>query len=99
MAFAVEAIPDDANLFRRIHRNHYDPQTGMVSSAAFRQERMSVNWEKYRDPASSADENSAVVTALFCAACKALGQRVEHTPLELGDEFGPTLYRLRKKAQ
>jgi hypothetical protein len=47
MAFAVEEIPDHANLFRKIHWTHYDGTTGVVSSAAFRQERMSVNWEKY----------------------------------------------------
>lgn len=72
MAFAVEVIPDEANLFRRIHQSHYDVQKGTISSAAFRQERMSVDWEKYREPARSADENSAVVAAINCGACKAL---------------------------
>lgn len=89
MAFAVEVIPDEANLFRRIHQSHYDVQKGTISSAALRQERMSVDWEKYREPARSADENSAVVAAINCGACKALGQTVEHTPIEPEEEFGP----------
>jgi len=89
MAFAVEAVPDEANLFRRIHRNHYDSQTGRMSSAAFRQERMSVDWEKYRDAAGAADENSAVVAAVLCGECRALGQTVEHTPIEPDEQFGP----------
>jgi hypothetical protein len=63
MAFAVELIPDDSNLFRRIHHTHLKPD-GEISSAAFKQERMSVNWEKYCDAKNSADENSAVVVAL-----------------------------------
>jgi|SRR5882672_3162722 len=89
MAFAVEEIPDDANLFRRIHRNHYDPNSGKISSAAFRQERMSVDWEKYRDAANSADENSIVVAALACKNCRILEQTVEHTPIEPEQLFGP----------
>ena len=89
MAFAVEVIPDEANLFRRIHRNHYDVQKETISSAAFKQERMSVDWEKYREPAGSADEKSAAVAAINCGACKALGQTVEHTPIEPEEEFGP----------
>src|ERR1022692_2286276 len=89
MAFAVEVIPDEANLFRRIHRNHYDVEKGTISSAAFKHDRMSVDWEKYREPARSADENSAAVAAINCGVCKSLGQTVEHTPIEPDEEFGP----------
>ena len=88
MAFAVEAIPDDANLFRRIHRDHLTPE-GIISSQAFKQERMSVNWEKYIDAPSTADQNSAAVAALICGECRALNQAVEHTPIELDQPFGP----------
>lgn len=89
MAFAIEAIPDEANLFRRIHQNHYDAKTGTISSAAFRDERMSVNWEKYSDAKNSADGNSAAVVALVSGGCKKLGQIIEHTPIEAGQPFGP----------
>ena len=89
MAFAVEAIPDDANLFRRIHQNHYDAKTGNVSSAAFRDERLSVNWEKYSDAKNSADKNSAAVVAVISGDCKTLGQTIEHTPIEPDQPAGP----------
>lgn len=88
MAFAVEAIPDDANLFRRIHRIHLTPE-GTISSQAYNLERLSVNWEKYIDAQSTADENSVAVTALVCGDCRELNQAVEHTPIEPGQDFGP----------
>lgn len=90
MAFAVEAIPDDANLFRRIHRDHLTPQ-GIISSQAFnaRDGHLSVNWEKYCDAQSTADRNSVAVVALVCEECRALNQTVEHTPIEPGQPFGP----------
>lgn len=88
MAFAVESISDDANLFRRIHRDHLTPE-GVISSQAFKQERLSVNWEKYSDAAKTADENSVAVTALVCGECRKLNQTVEHTPIEPDQPFGP----------
>jgi len=72
MAFAVEQIPDNANLFRKIHRSHYDEKRGQESSVAFKQERMSVNWEKYKSARDSADANSAAVVALLAKVCRAL---------------------------
>lgn len=88
MAFAIESIPDDANLFRRIHKIHLTPE-GIISSQAYNNERLSVNWEKYADAQSTADENSAAVTALICRDCKSLNQTVEHTPIEPEQPFGP----------
>ncbi|MGA2865584.1 MAG: hypothetical protein ABSF95_14010 [Verrucomicrobiota bacterium] len=88
MAFAVEAIPDDANLFRRIHRDHLAPQ-GTISSQAFNHERLSVNWEKYSDAQGTAIESSVAVVALPAGGCRALGQTVEHTPIEPDQPFGP----------
>lgn len=88
MAFAVESIPDDANLFRRIHKIHLTPE-GIISSQAYNSERLSVNWEKYATAQSTADENSAAVTALVCQDCKELNQTVEHTPIEPEQPFGP----------
>ena len=88
MAFAVETIPDDASLFRRIHRIHLTPE-GIISSQAYNNERLSVNWEKYSDAQSTGEENSAAVTALVCGDCKKLNQTVEHTPIEPNQPFGP----------
>ena len=88
MAFAVESIPDDANLFRRIHKVHLTPE-GIVSSAAYNHERLSVNWEKYTTAQNTADDSSVAVTALVCQDCKKLNQSVEHTPIEPEQPFGP----------
>ena len=89
MAFAVEEIPDEANLFRKVHPNFFNRETGMVSSAAFDKDEMSVNWEKYRSAEQSADEKSAVVVALVAGDCRELKQTVVHTPIEPDQEFGP----------
>jgi hypothetical protein len=89
MAFAVEEITDNANLFRKIHRTHYDEKRGEVSSAAFKQERLSVNWEKYKSAKDSADANSAAVVALAAKDCRELEQIIEHTPIEPDQPFGP----------
>ncbi len=89
MAFAVEEIPDHANLFRKIHWTHYDGTTGVVSSAAFRQERMSVNWEEYSTAKDSADANSSAVVAIVARDCRELRLAVEHTPVESDQPFGP----------
>ena len=89
MAFAVEVIPGDARLFRRIHQLHYDSASGKISSAAFKDERMSVNWEKYSDAQTAADSNSIGVAALIADECSQLGQALEHTPIESDQPFGP----------
>lgn len=88
MAFVIEVIPDEDILFRRIHKTHLTPE-GEISSAAFKQPRMSVNWEKYSDAKSSADQNSAAVVALISGGCRELNQTVEHTPIEPEQPFGP----------
>ncbi|HSU54784.1 MAG TPA: hypothetical protein VLT36_12050 [Candidatus Dormibacteraeota bacterium] len=89
MAFAVEEIPNEANLFRKVHPHFFNRETGMVSSAAFDKDDMSVNWEKYRSAEQSADEKSAVVVALLARDCRELEQTVIHTPIEPGEPFGP----------
>lgn len=89
MAFDVEEIPDQANLFRKVHPNFFDKENGKVSSAAFDKDDMSVNWEKYRTAEQSADEKSAVVVALLAGDCRQLKQTVLHTPIEPEQEFGP----------
>src|SRR5262245_33611381 len=88
MAFVVEVIPDEAILFRRIHKALL-VDGGKISSAAYGNENLSVNWEKYSNPAATADENSAYVTSLVSGQCRALGQMVEHKPLEPDQEHDP----------
>jgi hypothetical protein len=89
MAFAVEEIPDTANLFRKIHASQYNREMGKVSSAAFKDPEMSVNWEKYRTAIASTDQNSVAVVALVAKDCRELNQTVKHTPIEAGQLFGP----------
>jgi hypothetical protein len=88
MAFRIEAIPDDAKLFNRIHRDHLTSE-GVISSQAFNQPRLSVNWEKYSTPERTADANSALVVSLVAKGCRQLQQTVEHTPIEPDQPFGP----------
>lgn len=88
MAFAIEEIPDENRLFRRVHHTHLLPG-GEVSSAAFKQPHMSVNWEKYSNAPRTADENSAAVVALVAGGCRELSQTVEHTPIEPEQPGGP----------
>jgi len=88
MAFAVEVIPDSDSLYRRIHRSHLTPE-GKISSAAFKDEQMSVNWEKYCDAKSCANESSVAVAALIAAECRALSQTVLHAPVEPDQPSGP----------
>jgi hypothetical protein len=88
MAFAVEEIPDEALLFRRILLLHR-LEDGGISSAAFDDSEMSVNWEKYSDAAAAADANSTYVVSLITGDCRALGQQVIHCPVEPGQPFGP----------
>jgi hypothetical protein len=89
MAFPIEEIPNEAILFRKIHHHHYDEQKGVIMSAAFRDERMSVNWDKYRSAADTADSNSVFVVSLLSQKCRELGQTVEHTPVEPEQDSGP----------
>jgi hypothetical protein len=88
MAFPVEAIPDVDHLLRRIHAQHLGPD-GVISSAAFNHERLSVNWERYSTPESTAERSSAAVTALLAGDCRGIGQSVEHTPIQADEPFGP----------
>src|SRR5947207_883113 len=89
MAFPVEQVPNDAILFRKIHHRHYDKDKGVITSAAFRDDRMSVNWEKYSSAAQTADSNSVLVVSLISQTCVDLKQTVKHTPIEPDQEFGP----------
>lgn len=88
MAFDVEIIPDEARLFRRINEIHRLADGG-ISSAAFNDPEMSVNWEKYSDAATARDANSSYVVSLLAGECRALKQIVIHCPIDPGKPFGP----------
>jgi hypothetical protein len=76
-----EHIPDPDLLYRRIHPLHFEAESQHVSSAAFQQERMSVNWAKYATPQQTASPDTPVVVSLTAGQCRNLGQSVEHTPI------------------
>jgi hypothetical protein len=88
MAFVVEEIPDEDRLFRKIRALHV-PKPGVISSAAFDEKDMSVNWEKYSSAEETADSNCPFVVALGAGFCRGLGQTVVHTPIQEGERFGP----------
>jgi hypothetical protein len=88
MAFIVEIIPDESRLFRRINEIHCNGD-GTVSSAAFNDSQMSVNWERYSDAASAADENSGAVASLLAGEYRGVEQLVVHCPTEPDQPFGP----------
>ena len=85
MAFVIEEIPDSATLFRRIHEAHL--VGGRVSSAAYNDSRLSVNWENYSDVQKAVGAKTAAVTALVAGVCRSIGQTVEHTPVEATPEI------------
>jgi len=82
---APELIPDSALLFRRVYRLFWNPDSGCVSSAAFSDPEMSVNWEKYATAGETAAQdpsgNTVAVVSLATGFCRALEQTVVHNPL------------------
>jgi hypothetical protein len=94
MAFDVEEIPGQAKLFLRVHEQQYvtpadEPNVKRVSSACFRHENLSVNWEKYSSPKETAKPTSAVVVELVASECESLNQTVKHCPIQHGEKDGP----------
>jgi len=88
MAFDVEEIPDQAILFRRINQVLLT-QEGEISSAAYKDPEMSVNWEKYSTAEQTADASSAFVTGLSAGRYRGFNQTVVHKPVEPGQPDGP----------
>lgn len=93
MAFEVEEIPGDAVLFLRIHRTQFVPSNTPTvkrpSSACFKHLNMSVNWKKYSTAEQTAKASSAAVVSIIAQDCTALGQTVEHSPIQEGEPDGP----------
>ncbi len=80
----VEEIPDHANLYKRIHKNHI--QNGGIIPGAFRDYEMSVDWDKYSTPEETRKRGSQQATKYGVVALQARaarnvpGQDVVHTP-------------------
>ncbi len=89
MAFVIEDIPDEDLLYRRIHGKHYHRDIDKISSVAFKDERMSVNWAKHSSPEAAAIATSVLVVSLVAGECRQISQKVEHTPIEAGQIGGP----------
>ena len=80
----VEEIPDEHNLYRAVHRQWVKPDS--VEPAAFRDDRMSVDWAKYSTPQESRarrkkPEDNAVVQLVAGQVRNVPSQEVEHTPI------------------
>lgn len=83
---APEPIPDSALLFRRIHKHFWlDPDSGLLSSAAFDGFEMSVNWQAYATAEETGTQdttgNTVAVVSLVAGFCRSLEQAVVHDPL------------------
>jgi hypothetical protein len=88
MAFAIEEVPEQDKLFRHIPKGSPNPKGYYVleqnrfSSVLFKDERLSVNWQRYATVESTIRPNSSHVISLVAKQCTDLGQTVEHTPIE-----------------
>ena len=82
---ASEPIPDSALLFRRIHRLFWNPDSGRVSSGAFSDPEMSVNWQEYATAEETGLQdttgNTVAVVSLVAQFCRNVEQTVVHNPL------------------
>ena len=101
---ASEPIPDSALLFRRVHRLFWNPDSGHVSSGAFSDPEMSVNWQAFTTAKETSVEdstgNTVAVVSLVAGYCRTLEQTVVHDPLPEKDgkpaNLAHTLVRGRK---
>jgi hypothetical protein len=71
-------------MFRRIHR-HFLTDSGQVSSGAFANHDLSVNWEKYATADETAAQdpsgNTVAVVSIAAGFCRSVDQAVIHDPL------------------
>jgi hypothetical protein len=83
----LEAIPDDALLYMRIHRDHVDASDGIPIPGAFRNrcDGMSTDWNKYSTPRETrargrVPSDNGVVRLVVAEVRGVPGQTVKHTP-------------------
>ena len=91
----AEAIPSEAVLYKRLHRQDIDekgsPKPGAFRNTPAKEDGMSTDWNKYSTPhetrqrAKSPEAN--IVIAIVAGEVRAIeGQRVEHTPVNPTEE-------------
>jgi len=85
VTFPIEHIPDDDKLFRRLMPGQC--KKGKISSAAFEDVDLSVDWEKYSTPQEALDrlpphfdKQNWKVASLKAGIPRVLGQEVKHWP-------------------
>jgi hypothetical protein len=88
-----EPIPDSALLFRRIHRLFWNPDAGRVSSGAFSDPEMSVNWQAYATAQETGVQdmtgNTVAVVSLVAGFCRTVEQTVVHDPMPAQGDTPP----------
>lgn len=78
----AEHIPDEDSLYRRIHPEQLKPN-GEISSAAFKGDETSVDWEKYTTPKKTLKGFFRHHLASILAGIpRQKGQEVKHNPTE-----------------
>lgn len=80
----IEEIPDKDSLYRGVHRQHLIGDT--IEPGAFRDDRMSVDWERYSTPQEARGRrkkpgDNAVVQLIAGRVRSLPSQHVEHTPI------------------
>ncbi len=94
MGWPVETIPGNDRLFRRIPPLQYDEMAGRVTSAAFTDPDLSVNWEKYCTPEKAVRRYPTYRLAAFQAKIpREKNLEVRHTPFRLDQSHSSVLGR------
>lgn len=95
MQWTSEAIPDEHHLYRRVHANDFRP-SGELNPGAFREDRMSCDWCKYRTPKETQrggpqDPRKYAVGKLKVGKVREIpNQQVQHTPDASGNNRAHT---------
>ena len=102
----IEEIPDDDNLFYRVHKTQMDPQedSDFISIKVFRTREgsMSTDWDKYSNPTMSRNrarvpkENR--ILQLYVESVREIPMEVQHHPLpEYNNQAHTDVYGLENQ--
>lgn len=84
MGWPAEDIPDNDRLYRRIPPVWYNKEEDRVTSAAFKDLNMSVNWEKYITAENAVRKYPEHrLSALIAKVPRSKSLEVKHTPSRL----------------
>ena len=78
-----KVILDEDKLYRRIHPEQYDRRSNRLSSAAFKDYEMSVDWSRYCKKAKDAlkgRHEGYYVASVQAKIPRQIGQKVYHSP-------------------